>query len=214
MADTNTITGGAPLGSTVEVYGHLNLHGDLDPTVNGIVKIETVQHYDYIDGSAIDQVQVSGNGIEVSQGANPFELGNATGYASETLSSGAAGAQTEINELPPPVIYYHQRYVVGVPTTFFVQLTVDAQASMQNYDSTNKNGGSVFSIGGYDDTLSWGGIDIVTDANGNPITGWSITSASGFDYTRPAPEPATLILLAITLPGLFLARSRYRHSCR
>jgi hypothetical protein len=49
-------------------------------------------------------------------------------------------------------------------------------------------------------TLLWGGIESVRDATtGAPITDWTITSDSGFDYSKPAdvPEPSTAALLAI-----------------
>ena len=47
-------------------------------------------------------------------------------------------------------------------------------------------------------TLRWGGIESVRDATtGEPITDWTITSDSGFDYSKPAdvPEPTSAILL-------------------
>jgi hypothetical protein len=38
-------------------------------------------------------------------------------------------------------------------------------------------------------SLTWGGISSVTDAEtGEPVTDWTITSESGFDYRNPAPE--------------------------
>ena len=56
---------------------------------------------------------------------------------------------------------------------------------------------------------AWGGIDRVTDAvTSLPITGWTLISVSGFDYTYAVAEPATFALLAIALPSLLLARRR------
>ena len=52
-------------------------------------------------------------------------------------------------------------------------------------------------------TLLWGGIESVTDdATGEAVDGWTVTSASGFDYSKPAqePEPASWVLLAIGAP--------------
>ncbi len=61
----------------------------------------------------------------------------------------------------------------------------------------------------YSHTLAWGGIDSVTDAStGLPITDWSVSSATGFDYSQPAPEPATFVLLGLALPGLLFAKRR------
>jgi hypothetical protein len=40
------------------------------------------------------------------------------------------------------------------------------------------------------DTLLWGGISSVTDlATGLPVLDYTVTSASGFDYSKPAPTP-------------------------
>ncbi|MDZ4659697.1 MAG: PEP-CTERM sorting domain-containing protein [Bythopirellula sp.] len=62
----------------------------------------------------------------------------------------------------------------------------------------------------YGHTLRWGGITSVTDAaTGEPIEGWTMTSASGFDYAHPAPvpEPATVGLALLGLLGLMCRRT-------
>ena len=61
-------------------------------------------------------------------------------------------------------------------------------------------------------SLNWGGIDSVTDEFGNPIDDWTITSESGFDYSRPfgVPEPTSITLSSF---GLFLWRGLARHRC-
>ncbi len=50
-------------------------------------------------------------------------------------------------------------------------------------------------------TLEWGGITSVTDlATGLPVTDWTVTSESGFDYTQffaEVPEPSTAVLFAL-----------------
>jgi hypothetical protein len=50
-------------------------------------------------------------------------------------------------------------------------------------------------------SLHWGGIEMVSDQNGNPIDDWTITSESGFDYSKPfgVPEPSCLLLVASAL---------------
>ncbi len=49
----------------------------------------------------------------------------------------------------------------------------------------------------------WQGFQDVTDDSGDLVTDYSVTSASGFDYTQPAtdfvPEPSALALIPVLL---------------
>jgi hypothetical protein len=62
-------------------------------------------------------------------------------------------------------------------------------------------------------TLTWGGIDRITDANGNELSGVTFTTASNFDFFAPAiaptvvPLPQTWIMM---LTGLWMIRSAKR----
>jgi hypothetical protein len=62
-------------------------------------------------------------------------------------------------------------------------------------------------------SLHWGGIEMVSDQNGNPIDDWTITSESGFDYSKPfgVPEPSSILLLNIMLCTLLPLQGRHRH---
>jgi len=54
----------------------------------------------------------------------------------------------------------------------------------------NHQSGTAFATAQFSHTLSWGGITSVTDADtGQPITDYTLTSASGFDYTHPFAGP-------------------------
>jgi hypothetical protein len=68
-------------------------------------------------------------------------------------------------------------------------------------------------IGAFGSTLKWGGITRVTDAvTGEPIEGWSITSASGFNYANAyqeaVPEPASIGLALMGLAGIVCLTTR------
>jgi hypothetical protein len=74
-------------------------------------------------------------------------------------------------------------------------------------DGQNYTGVSDFSS-----TLKLTGIEVV-DADGNPVSGWTVTSASGTRYPLAAatPEPGvTALLLSLGLPASFLALRRRR----
>lgn len=70
------------------------------------------------------------------------------------------------------------------------------------------------------DTISWGGIiSVIDDATGQPVTDYTVTSASGFDYSKPfveaVPEPASSSLFSAGLLGLgILFRIRKRPARR
>jgi hypothetical protein len=207
LSDTLTVNDGSP-GSEVVVHAQLNLEGDSTPTVFGELP-QGMPNDDRIDGSASISVDISGSWIAVSQGPNPHKLGDAGGAVAQAYAGGSSVMNS--GSPPPSTIFLDETFVAGVPQLMGYTMTVDAFGTMQNYDDINKKTGSIFAVGGYGDTLSWGGITSITDTAGNPITGWTVTSASGFDYTQPAPEPAAFVLMAIALPGLLLA-GRYRRS--
>lgn len=63
-------------------------------------------------------------------------------------------------------------------------------------------------ISDFSHTLRWGGISAVLDAQGNPVTGWTVQSLPGVDLTTPVPELGTwgLMLAGLTLFGWKLRR--------
>jgi hypothetical protein len=67
----------------------------------------------------------------------------------------------------------------------------------------------------FSNTLRWGGISAVLDAQGNTVTGWTIQSLPGIDLTTPVPEPGTwaLMLAGLGLFGWKLRRSSPSPRC-
>jgi hypothetical protein len=73
---------------------------------------------------------------------------------------------------------------------------------------------NIFSTVDFGHTMFWGGITSLTDANGNPVDNYTLTSLSGFDYRFAAvpaaavPSPSTVLLFMTGLPLLLASRTR------
>jgi hypothetical protein len=109
----------------------------------------------------------------------------------------------------PPVEFVTWSFVTKngelTPMSYGVELNVKALAS---------TGNEAVIIGNFTGSIHWGGIQSVEDAvTGEVINDWTITSQSGFDYSKSfeaqIPEPSSLMLLATALCApLALGRRR------
>lgn len=107
-------------------------------------------------------------------------------------------------------------YTLLLPFLFGEQLDLSMRLSGSVYVSAVTAdlgpGGRAGAYGYYDlgNSLYWGGINYITDSNGNRIDDFSVGSESGLDYkrsyipspTNQVPEPATLLLLLSMLLGI------------
>ncbi len=101
-------------------------------------------------------------------------------------------------------------WLLNIPFTF---------GSWSSYSLDIKTYSSVTAVGGngtavsltgsalYNQSADWGGISGILDANGNPVSGWSVHSIAGVDLLTPVPEPETYALL---LAGLAVVAGVFR----
>jgi hypothetical protein len=208
LSDTLTVNDGSP-GSQVVMHAQLMLNGIENLNVLGEFP-QGMPNDDRIDGTAHITVSITGQFIAVSQGPNPHQLGDAGAAVEQDYSGGSSVVNA--GGPPPSIIFLDETFVAGVPQTLAYTMSVDTYGAMQNYDDINKQTGSIFAVGDYADTLAWDGITSVTDTSGHPITGWTVTSASGFDYTQAVPEPSTAVLAV--LGGIAVAIAARRRTSR
>ena len=94
----------------------------------------------------------------------------------------------------------------GTPIPLGVSLFAFAQSTASSYDTVSQAGAIATTYADFSHTMAWGGITSVTDENGEPILGWSVSSDTGFDYSQAAvPEPSTFVLLGFTGASLAVA---------
>lgn len=94
-------------------------------------------------------------------------------------------------------------------TALNVQLLTSASASALNVFGTSYSASANTSFAS---GVEWLGIDRVVNATGVTANGWSVQSASGFDYAQSyavqaIPEPASAVLLLLGCAGLMSLRA-------
>jgi hypothetical protein len=157
---------------------------------------------DYTWAEARSFLNVTGTGIAPGPYANVPDSINARGYAYYWKIQGGYDSPPAIDHIdgpPPASIPISFKITKGVPLHVSWTFNVESYAQVINDDLT-PGSGTAHSSFDFTHTANWGGITSVIDADtGEPVTDWTMDSASGFDYVHPfvEPEPASIVLAAI-----------------
>jgi hypothetical protein len=125
------------------------------------------------------------------------------GYAMGRLLTNSLHSN-ELTILPPDMIPVRFLYEIGKPFSLDFTLTLHTYGTAAS-GYTDTSTVLMSTDADFTHTLSWGGITQITDhATGAVIDDWTITSESGFDYSKPfpVPEPSTLVLAALGLVAI------------
>ncbi len=203
-SDTATIeTDLLPFGFPIRANGSLLLEGSVGATSFG----ELAANSHFTQGS-IGVLLDSFGDVTVPQGKGASANDN---IAHQFVS----------NQQPEGLIPVTIEAVNGGRTIIGARLTLTVHAEAETISLfppvLGEVGTSVF--GNLGSTVRWGGISSVIDlTTGQPIENWTITSASGLDYSKPAqesvPEPTALLLLSTGLLGLASWRRRFASDAR
>ncbi len=156
------------------------------------------------NGVAVVEFNLIDLGTFPTLGAAPHQPLNLWGYGK------AAPGVHELKECPDTLTL-----IMGVPVGVEFEvgygMTLNGSANPDNnvLQSLDGLGGFEADVSG---SLHWGGIVSVTGPGGIiPRDQWSITSESGFDYSKPfgVPEPSSIVLLSLGLCA-WLGRARRR----
>jgi hypothetical protein len=207
LIDTLTFVPPTPnmQGQSFQTETFWNLHGDLFADASTGTATGSQVFYTTAGGGA--NLTVAGTGISLVNDA-----------AENVFNIDPAGNMTRVVVPTPSMIFVTIKGFWGAPMDVDYDLTLNAGASATTTDILLNGSAAAIGSGDFSHTMSWGGISTITDSSGNPITGWSVTSASGYDWSQPSPvpEPSTLALCflgALILAAAKLRRTQPRNRC-
>lgn len=173
----------------------------------------------HIDG-VLGAFNLSTSGNAASRASWNFR---ADAYANRR-SLGAVSAGSEVTNFydwglagePAVDAQYSFELPVVLGQTVLLDLFVQAAASASAW-RTGSPGSAAYlvptqssAVSNFGSTATWQGITALKLNDGTPLQDWTISSASGFDYTRPVPEPGGWLLLAGGLALTASVRGRKR----
>ena len=196
-----------PPGSSVDASAQVTVKASIydtltfappTPALNGaFFQVSTFWNVSGFTGDSLTTIISSGGGgISITADTGSTLSLSGTGVSSFYNSNPVAQSATSVSESgspyigdvdPPGKVPVTITGYWGVPTTIQYYLTLASNAYVFNGDWILPQSITGTTNADFSHTLAWGGISTITDGNGNPVTGWSVSSASGFDWSQPRP---------------------------
>lgn len=138
----------------------------------------------------------------------PSTSESATGNVFQSIQLGDGSLLTGSLNPGGDVVTIEAPFVFGEPSSIFAQFSIGATAGGAVRDDAGAGVAGVSAMFG--NTVRWEGIDQIFGPDGEPVEGFSVSSASGMDWSGPTlvPVPAALPLMATGLLGLAWYRRR------
>ena len=170
--------------------------------------------FDYVQSEGESWINVTGTGVD----PGPYQTyANGVSYLNSNRPQFAYGVSyktqggydplptiDQFQGNPPATVPITLEIIPEQETLVFWNFDVASVGTVENKDLT-PGSGSAGATAVFSHTMTWGGITSVIDKDtGQPITDWTLDSASGFDYSKPfseIPEPASICLLSLAALG-------------
>lgn len=154
-------------------------------------------------------VRLLGTGMTVPIYSEPNVIGTCEGWAYCARLIDDTSLQLSFSNFTPAV-------ALNIPVLFgygtSLSYTLDIVATASGSTFVGGTGTAADAYADFSHTVLWGGISGVFDANGVPVTAFSLSSTSGFNYAQAAvvPVPAAVWLFGSGLLGLIgVARRKF-----